>query len=1015
MPIKKTRRLQRFPKQKGGDADRNLWNAIIRSKIADVKKALENGANVNMIMESSLFKTPLNYVCARVAGAGPVRFGIIKSIIQTLLDAGANTMIPNDRGEVPLQFLQGTEKGLEIMRMLLEHGADPNFQNNDKETVLQLAVIKRDQPKIKLLLEYSADPHIPNIHGQNAFDMADKISYDSERTAILELLNTAKSKTNAAIANGDPNKLDAKGFAPLHQLAYSAEPEDTLIEKAKQLLELGANLELPGGKSAETPLISAIHANKPQLAAFLLEAGANPNVQNRIGSTLLQYAAQEGLLEFVQRFQSLGQDIRHTNRFGLNALHYACNQGHLPVVQYLVSQGVDINALTSSQLSPLYYCVSGHAEETTKNRLACADFLLQNGANPNLGKNILLLAAQEKKKGSHHFIPLLLVHGADANTTDTVDNFSILQIVILEKGTLETVKALVEAGANVNYISKTDDTALGISMINTYRNIDIARYLLEKGADPNKGTVAIKDSSKQLHQPVAFVLFPNVLELLPLFLEKGQDPNVMGPGGSDSTISLLYLAIHHKKPEALKLILEAGGNPNQIMESGTLLHHAVNQGQLNSVKILLEKGASINSQDMVKRMTPLYLAIVMYNQKINELEMLEIMKFLVASGADLTLKTTDGETPVDLIQDEETEKALGILKLWEGFTRSDITFLNNIFTEETRPRRNNNNNNVISKANDYTLCPVCLKTTERDKGCNHMSHDCKGLPGFYHKALYKTYQSQGKIHWCTICNRIGYGMGTQFEHYKLGLAKDAKPKTAGHTYLFDADCRTRSGGGGLPEKYHRFNTLRNVALRFNYPSFIGQKPFREVMEKLVEAMWNAPLHEDPLAEIKFAERKWNKPNTNFPLPRVLANANNTNIPTPNTVQDPVIHPVETEDWQNATLISEENIIQFRHPGHPHDKPGQQISRKGFAGWLKESLGNYTGEEFGHCWQYMTTQQQTNASPDELANHCEALLWPREVRIALGITETPEAGENAEYRKLYEGYKKQFNRKQRGSQ
>jgi hypothetical protein len=295
-----------------------------------------------------------------------------------------------------------------------------------------------------------------------------------------------------------------------------------------------------------------------------------------------------------------------------------------------------------------------------------------------------------------------------------------------------------------------------------------------------------------------------------------------------------------------------------------------------------------------------------------------------------------------------------------------------------------------------------------------MQHNCKEQPGFYYKALYEKYKSQDKIHWCTICNRIGFGLGTHFEHYVLGIAKGPVPEKAGPSQLFDKDCSLRSGGGGLPEKYQRFNTLRNVAFQYNHPSFIGKKSEREVKEKLVEAMWNAPLIENPLAELRLTEGSWNRPNTNFLSPK-SNKSNNSNVPTPNSVQDPIIHPVETEEWQNATLDSDTNIIQFQHPGFAHDKPGQQISRDGFARWLNTLLGNPTADAFGHCWLYIPEIDRASASAAELANHCNSLLWPREVRVALALAESPTEGENDEYRKLYEGYRKQFNRKQRGTQ
>ena len=847
MQRKRSTRRYKVSKQMGGGANDDLWNAAKEGNPDKVKEALDNGANINCYVGvAGLYRnnTSLFIACKEAFSSFPQSksnevYKKFLEIIETLLDKGADPNIPNYVGDSILHELTHPTReynelrAVEIMEILLKNGANPNIKNKMSITPLIRAVIGENVTKVKMLMEYEADPTIKSAGGDDAFTQAKHISNSQKRIKILEILNTVKP--------ADPNKLDAKGYAPLHKLSlsFSSESEESLIEKAKTLLEKGANLELPGGENAETPVISAILNKKPKLTTFFLDVGANPNVKDKNGSTLLQLAAQTGSLELVQKFYEMGQDIHYANKNGSTVLHFACSNNHLHIVQYLISNGANVNA---------------------------------------------------------------------------------------------------EASAGI--------TALGLSIV--YRNKDIAHYLLEHGADPNKGVIDVIDKNSQIKQPPILYLIQDgsFLDLLPIFLEKGQDPNVLGQFTSTISTRPLHLAIH---------VYNRNKNPS------------------------LQK------------------------------KLLESMKLLIAFGADLKLKDSNGQTPADLVQDEETEKALGIMKLWEGFTRTDVAFLNSIFTKEMREYKGID----TPKANDYSLCPVCLKTVERPEGCMHMQHNCKEQPGFYHTKLYEKYKSDDKIHWCTICNRIGSGKGTQFQHYTLGMAEGPVPAIAGPSYLFDIDCSERSGGGGLPEKYKRFNTLRNVALEYNHPSFIDNESFRKVMEELVEAMWN--LGKKPLAEQKLAQGVWNRPNTNFLSPKISKNSNNTNIPTPNSVQDPIIHPVETAEWQNSTLVDDKDIIQFLHHGHPHDKSGQQISRIGFAQLIEVSLGNPTSESFGHCWQYIPIKERTTATPDELQNHCDAVLWPREVRIALGLTETPEEGENVYYRKLYNGYKLQFNRKYKGTQ
>jgi hypothetical protein len=279
-----------------------------------------------------------------------------------------------------------------------------------------------------------------------------------------------------------------------------------------------------------------------------------------------------------------------------------------------------------------------------------------------------------------------------------------------------------------------------------------------------------------------------------------------------------------------------------------------------------------------------------------------------------------------------------------------------------------------------------------------MKHNCKGLQGFYHKRLYDLYKSDNAIHWCTICGRIGYGIGTHFEHYKLGLAKDGKPGTHGPTQVFDESCATRSGGGGIKEKLMRFQRVREIALKLNKPRYINKITEKAAKEMLVEAMWDAPLIANPDINEMLETRSWNIPNTAFPVNVAKERPNAPNIPTPPTHLEPIIHPEETDQFQNALILSDKDIIQFRHEDNMHDKEGQQISRNGFVHWLQSVGINPADEGYLKCWAFH----------EEGDNKCIVKLYPKEVRIALGLAEVAEEGENAEYRKLYELYRKKFN-------
>ena len=59
----------------------------------------------------------------------------------------------------------------DIVRLLLEHNADPNIQSNNGNTSLILASLEGHTDIVRLLLEHNADPNIQNKFGKKAFEV----------------------------------------------------------------------------------------------------------------------------------------------------------------------------------------------------------------------------------------------------------------------------------------------------------------------------------------------------------------------------------------------------------------------------------------------------------------------------------------------------------------------------------------------------------------------------------------------------------------------------------------------------------------------------------------------------------------------------------------------------------------------------------------------------------------------------------------------------------------------------
>ena len=78
------------------------------------------------------------------------------------------------------------------------------------------------------------------------------------------------------------------------------------------------------------------------LLDFMLEKGAEVNMENKWGETPLHAASSKGLMDNVQYLIVNGADVDATNTYGETALHKACRTGCLPLIKVLVGHGANI-------------------------------------------------------------------------------------------------------------------------------------------------------------------------------------------------------------------------------------------------------------------------------------------------------------------------------------------------------------------------------------------------------------------------------------------------------------------------------------------------------------------------------------------------------------------------------------------------------------------------------------------------------------------------------------------------
>ncbi|WP_288694982.1 ankyrin repeat domain-containing protein [uncultured Brachyspira sp.] len=221
-------------------------------------------------------------------------------MVKYLLDKGANSNTANNEKKTALTIANDYGK-FDISKLLIQQGANINTQDEHGLTALMNAAMIGDYEMVKFLLENGANINTKDNDGNT--ELYYNIRYDHYEKE--EMLENAKKIFNLLIKYGaDVNTKDNYG-ASLLDTAYTTELALNR-EMFKVLVENGFDLEsrIKGGEHSPadydyTPLMIAALRNDYDMVKFLVEKGADVNIEDDDGDTALDMAENLELREIA--------------------------------------------------------------------------------------------------------------------------------------------------------------------------------------------------------------------------------------------------------------------------------------------------------------------------------------------------------------------------------------------------------------------------------------------------------------------------------------------------------------------------------------------------------------------------------------------------------------------------------------------------------------------------------------------------------------------------------------------
>ena len=458
-----------------------LVEAARNQDFADVSALLKNGVDVNA--PSSDGSTALLWAA---------HWNDLATA-KLLLEAGANPNVANDYEMSPLSQAC-TNASAEFVKLLLRAGADPNQRIATGETPLMTCSRTGSVDAVRELIEFGA--------GVNAAEPK------KNQTALMWAAAERHPEVVAALigAHADLTATTDDGFTPIH---FAARVGD--LESVKLLLDAGVDINIETqphegvsrAGAGYTPLLIAVLRAQEDVAMYLLDHGADPNI-DATGMTPLHWAStswegyasnpvygfidpmsgipdRDAKLRIVRALLAHGADVnaRMTSRQPSFATGYTDAKGATP---FLLAASVD-------DVEMMQLLLDAGADPTIETETNATAIMAATGLNHGIGESLLV------EEDALAAVDLLLKLGLDPKGETTFGENALFGPAY--RGWNKLLLQLIELGVDVNAVSKAGVTPYraangqGDRLGGVLLNTEGVEILLAHGADPTLGKICV--------------------------------------------------------------------------------------------------------------------------------------------------------------------------------------------------------------------------------------------------------------------------------------------------------------------------------------------------------------------------------------------------------------------------------------------------------------------------------------------------------------------------------------------